>query len=48
MKAQDYYRLYTPRQVDLSDIPKSRVFKTVELVTKDNPTKILDVGCGRG
>jgi len=47
MKAQDYYRLYTLRQVDLSDIPKSRVFKTIELVTKDNPTKILDVGCGR-
>jgi SAM-dependent methyltransferase len=48
MKAQDYYKLYTPRQVDLSDIPKSRVFKTVELVTKDDPNKILDVGCGSG
>lgn len=48
MKANEYYKRWTPRQIDLSDIPRSRVFKTVELVTKDNPTKILDVGCGSG
>lgn len=48
MKAYDYYKHWTPRQTDLSDIPKSRVLKTIELVTKGDPNKILDVGCGSG
>lgn len=48
MKANEYYKRWTPRQTDLSDIPKSRVLKTVELVMRGSPNKILDVGCGSG